>query len=42
MSRRPTTKVLKELHEEGSVGLYGMAVVVKGSDGKLSVKTAAD
>lgn len=36
------TRALKELHAEGSLAVYDMAVVTKGADGKLSVKDAAD
>ena len=36
------TRALKELHAEASLTLYGMAVVTKGADGKLTVKEAAD
>src|SRR5271165_4601464 len=36
------TRALKELHAEGSLAVYSMAVVAKGVDGKLTVKEAAD
>jgi uncharacterized membrane protein len=36
------TRALKELHAEGSLTLYGMAVVSKDPQGKLSIKEAAD
>jgi uncharacterized membrane protein len=36
------TRGLKELHAEGSLTLYGMAVIAKDSAGKLSTKDAAD
>ncbi len=36
------TRALKELHAEASLAVYGMAVVTKGADGKLTVKEAAD
>jgi uncharacterized membrane protein len=36
------TRALKELHAEGSLTLYGMAVVAKESDGRISIKEAAD
>jgi len=36
------TRALKELHAEASLALYGIAVVTKGMDGKLTVKQAAD
>jgi uncharacterized membrane protein len=36
------SRALKELHAEGSLTLYGMAVVVKDAGGKLSIKEAAD
>lgn len=36
------SKALHELHEEGSIALYAMAVVAKDPDGKVSVKQAAD
>ena len=35
------TRALKELHAEGSLTVYGMAVVAKDRDGKVSVKEAA-
>jgi len=35
-------RAINELHAEGSLSLYGITVVAKGADGKLSVKTAAD
>jgi len=35
-------RALKELHAEASLALYGVAVVTKGADGKLTVKQAAD
>ena len=36
------TRALKELHAEGSLTLYSMAVVVKDAAGKLAIKDAAD
>jgi uncharacterized membrane protein len=36
------TRALKELDSEGTLTLYGMAVVARDSSGKLSVKEAAD
>jgi uncharacterized membrane protein len=36
------TRALKELHAENSLTLYGVAVVAKQADGKLSVKQQAD
>jgi uncharacterized membrane protein len=36
------TRALKELHAEGSLTVYGMAVVAKDADAKLSIKQAAD
>jgi uncharacterized membrane protein len=36
------TRVLKELHAEGSVAVYGMAVVAKDASGHISVKQAVD
>ena len=36
------TRALKDLHGEGSLTLYGMAVVAKQSDGKIAVKDALD
>jgi uncharacterized membrane protein len=36
------TRALKDLHAEGSLTLYGMAIVVKDAAGNLSVKEAAD
>src|SRR5579871_1603979 len=36
------SRALKELHNEGSITLYGQAVVVKDSSGKAVVKDAAD
>ena len=36
------TRALKELHAEASLAVYGMAVVTKGADGKLTVKQSAD
>src|SRR5690349_18792009 len=36
------TRALKELHGEGSLTVYAMAVIAKGADGKLSVKQAQD
>jgi uncharacterized membrane protein len=36
------TRALKDLHAEGSLSLYDMAVVTKGADGKLAVKDEAD
>ena len=36
------TRALEALHAEGSLTLYGTAVVAKGQDGKLSVKRESD
>jgi uncharacterized membrane protein len=36
------TRALKELHAEGSLTVYGTAVVAKDADGKFSIKQAAD
>jgi uncharacterized membrane protein len=36
------TRALKELHAEGSLTLYGMAIVSKDAEGKLAIKEAAD
>ena len=36
------SRALKELHTEGSLGVYGMAVLGTDASGKLSVKQAAD
>jgi uncharacterized membrane protein len=36
------TRALKGLHAEGSLTLYGMAVIAKDSAGKVSIKDAAD
>jgi uncharacterized membrane protein len=36
------TRVLKDLHAEGSLSLYGLAVITKGADGKLAVKDETD
>jgi len=36
------TRELKGLHAEGSLTLYGMAVIAKDAQGKLSIKEAAD
>jgi uncharacterized membrane protein len=36
------TRALRELHVEGSLTLYGMAVVTKDAQGTISVKEAAD
>ena len=36
------SKALRELHAEGSLTLYGMAIVAKTADGSLSVKQAVD
>jgi uncharacterized membrane protein len=36
------TRALKALHVEGSLTLYGMAVIAKDSTGKISIKDAAD
>src|SRR3954453_3251299 len=36
------TRALKELHAEGSLTLYGMAVIQKDPVGKISIKDAAD
>ena len=36
------TRCLEELHAEGSLTLYGLAVVARGSDGKLSVKKESE
>ena len=36
------SRALKELHAEGSLTLYGMAIISKDAQGNLSVKEAAD
>lgn len=36
------TRALKELHAEGSLTVYGMAVVAKDAAGKFAIKEAAD
>ena len=36
------TRALRELHTEGSLTVYGVAVVAKGNDGKVALKEAAD
>ena len=36
------SRALRELHAEGSLTVYGMAIVAKADDGKLSVKQSAD
>ena len=36
------TRSLEALHAEGSLTLYGLAVVAKGRDGKLSIKRESD
>lgn len=36
------TSALKELHDEGSIALYAMAVVAKDADGRVTTKEAAD
>lgn len=36
------TRALKELHAEGSLSVYGMAVVSKDAAGKFAIKEAAD
>ena len=36
------TRSLEELHAEGSLSLYGLSVVARGQDGKLSVKRESD
>jgi uncharacterized membrane protein len=36
------TRALRELHTEGSLTVYGVAVVAKDKDGKVSLKEAAD
>lgn len=36
------TRALKELHAEGSLTLYGMAVIVNDAEGRLSIKEADD
>ena len=36
------SRAFRELHAEGSLTLYGMAIVAKTADGKLSVKQAVD
>jgi uncharacterized membrane protein len=36
------TQALKELHAEGELTLYGLAVITKDADGKLSVKEGPD
>jgi uncharacterized membrane protein len=36
------TRVLKELHAEGSLTLYGMAVIAKDAEANVSIKESAD
>lgn len=36
------TRALKELHAEGELSLYGLAVIAKDAGGKLSIKEAPD
>lgn len=36
------TRALKELHADGSLSLYGMAVIAKDAQGGMSIKDAAD
>src|ERR1700693_6007630 len=36
------TRALRELHAQGDLTLYGLAVITKDSDGKLSVKQGPD
>jgi uncharacterized membrane protein len=36
------TRALKDLHAEGSLTLYGMAVISKDAQGKIAIKEAAD
>jgi uncharacterized membrane protein len=36
------TRALRELHAEGSLTLYGMAVIAKDAQGKIAIKEAAD
>jgi uncharacterized membrane protein len=36
------SKVLRELHDEGSITLYAMGVIAKDASGKVSVKEAAE
>jgi uncharacterized membrane protein len=36
------TRALKQLHAEGSLSLYGMAVIAKDEAGKVSIRDAAD
>jgi uncharacterized membrane protein len=36
------TRVLKELHNDGTITLYGEAVIAKDADGTVAVKQAAD
>ena len=36
------TRALKQLHAEGSLTVYGMAVVAKQADGKIEIKQTAD
>jgi uncharacterized membrane protein len=36
------TRALTELHAEGNLTLYGLAVITKDAAGKLSVKEAPD
>ena len=37
-----TSRALRELHAEGSLTLYGMAVVAKDPQGNVSIKESAD
>jgi uncharacterized membrane protein len=36
------TRALKDLHADGSLTVYGVAVVAKDAGGKLTIKDAAD
>lgn len=36
------TRALKDLHSEGSLTVYGMAVISKDAGGKFAIKEAAD
>jgi uncharacterized membrane protein len=36
------TRVLKELHDDGTITLYGESLIVKDADGTVAVKQAAD
>lgn len=35
-------RALRELHAEGSLTVYAMAIIAKNADGQISVKQAAD